>query len=239
MSNTFHGFSMETFEFEGTTAYVVFPDAKANKKLVFKTEYWDAFPEMEIELLKMGFHLVHVTNNTRLANKDDCDRKARFIRYVAEKYELCEKCILVGMSCGGAQAVNFASYYPDLTSSLIIDAPVLNFLDFPGKYDTYEDIWNKEFKAAYPSVKRSDIFKMEDNPINNVQKLIENRFPVIMLYGTEDKTVDYNLNGRLLEEAYENHKDLLTVIPRNCQGHHPHGLLGNSKKVADMIISKI
>ena len=92
---------------------------------------------------------------------------------------------------------------------------------------------------AYPSVKRSDIFKMEDNPINNVQKLIENRFPVIMLYGTEDNTVDYNLNGRLLEDAYENHKDLLTVIPRNYQGHHPHGLLGNSKKVADMIISKI
>ena len=47
----------------------------------------------------------------------------------------------------------------------------------------------------------------------------------------KDLTVDYNLNGRLLEEAYEGNEDLLTVIPRNYQGHHPHGQLGNSKKL--------
>ena len=63
--------------------------------------------------------------------------------------------------------------------------------------------------------------------------------PVIMLYGTEDKTVDYLLNGKLLEEAYCNNQVLLTIIPRNSQGHHPHGLLHKSDELAELVISKL
>ena len=235
----FHGFKCDEFEFEQTTAYVAIPDIEPRNQIVFKTEYWDAFPELEIELLKRGFHVVHVRNHTRLANKSDCDRKARFIEYVSQKYGLDRKCILVGMSCGGAQAVNFASYYPDMVSCLLIDAPVLNFLDFPGRYNQYEQFWENEFKAAYPNVKRPDIFTLPDNTINNVPKLIEKRFPVIMLYGTEDMTVNYYMNGKLLEEAYSDNAELLTVIPRNSQGHHPHGLLGRADELADILMSKI
>lgn len=235
----FHGFCCEEFEFENTSGIVVKPDVKPNNKIVFKTEYWDAFPELETEFIKRGFHLVHVKNENRLANRSNCDLKARFIRYVSEKYSLDCRCILVGMSCGGAQAVNFAAYYPELTSCLFIDAPVLNFLDFPGKYNKYESAWEKEFTKAYPGVKRSDLFTLPDNPINNVPKLIEARLPIVMMYGTEDMTVDYYANGKLLEDAYSENTDLLTVIPRNCQGHHPHGMPSKSDELADLIMSKL
>ena len=236
--NTFFGFQMNKFPFDTTEGIVVIPE-QANGKIVFKTEYWGAFPELEVELVKRGFHLVHLKNKTRLANREDCDRKAKFIEYVAAQYNLCKKCILVGMSCGGAQAVNFAAYYPDLVAELVIDAPVLNFLDFPGRYNEYESIWDNEFKKAYPNVKRSDIFTLKENPINNVPKLIEEKFPVIMLYGTEDKTVDYLLNGKLLEEAYSDNMDLLTIIPRVAQGHHPHGLIYKADYLADVVLSKL
>lgn len=235
----FYGFKCEKIAFEGTDGYVVIPNTTPNKKIVFKTEYWNAFPELEIELLSRGFHLVHIINKTRLANKSDCDRKARFIEFVLKEYSLEPECILVGMSCGGAQAVNFASYYPQYVAALMIDAPVLNFLDFPGRYHKYESYWNKEFKVAYPGVKRSDLFMLEENPINRVPILIKHRFPVIMLYGTEDMTVDYDQNGKLLEDAYSDTPELLTVIPRNFQGHHPHGALDKSKELADIILSKL
>lgn len=238
-NNMFYGYEMEKIEFDGTYGIVVKPKENANGKIVFKTEYWGAFPELEIELLKKGFCLVHLKNKTRFANRDDCDRKAMFIEYVSQKYALDYRCILIGMSCGGAQAVNFAARYPKLVSCMVIDAPVLNFLDFPGKYNRYESIWDEEFTLAYPDVKRSDIFTLEYNPINNVPKLIEARIPVIMLYGTEDMTVDYFSNGKLLEEAYSEHTDLLTVIPRNFQGHHPHGMLNKSNELADIVMSKI
>lgn len=235
----FHEFKYEEFEFENTIGIVVFPSSNSINKIVFKTEYWDAFPQLEIELLKRGFHLVHVKNETRLANKNNCDLKARFIQYVSEKYKLDCKCVLIGMSCGGAQAINFAAFYPELVSCLVIDAPVVNFLDFPGKYNKYESIWEKEFTKAYPNVKRSDIFTLKENPINNVPTLIEKRFPIIMLYGTEDMTVDYYSNGKLLEEAYSKNMELLTIIPRNYQGHHPHGLLDKSENLAELIMTKL
>ncbi len=235
----FYGFQMDEFDFDGTNGIVVMPNGNSNGKVVFKTEYWDAFPELEIEFLKRGYHLIHLNNYTRLANRSDCDRKAKFVEFVTNKYNLNQRCILVGMSCGGAQAINFTSYYPEYVSCLVIDAPVINFLDFPGRYDEYEHIWDREFTVAYPNVKRSDIFTLPDNPINNVKKLIETKLPVIMIYGTEDKTVIYSLNGRLLEEAYSDNMDLLTVIPRKFQGHHPHGLLNKSNELADLVESKI
>lgn len=236
---SFYGFACEEFEFEDTTGIVVSPDSNSNSKIVFKTEYWGAFPELEIELLKRGFHLVYVKNNNRLANRSNCDLKARFIQYVSQKYNLDCKCILVGMSCGGAQAINFAAYHPEFASCLVMDAPVVNFLDFPGKYNKYEDIWDKEFAQAYPNVKRSDLFTLQDNPINNIPKLIENRFPIIMLYGTEDMTVDYFSNGKFIEEAYSENDELLTIIPRSFQGHHPHGLLNKSDELAELILTKL
>ena len=60
-----------------------------------------------------------------------------------------------------------------------------------------------------------------------------------MLYGTEDKTVDYLLNGKLLEEAYSDNMDLLTIIPRVAQGHHPHGLIYKADYLADVVLSKL
>lgn len=68
---------------------------------------------------------------------------------------------------------------------------------------------------------------------------IENRIPIIMLYGTEDCTVDYNKNGRIFADAYKGNEDLLLVIPREMQGHHPHGFFDNPQKLADLIMERI
>lgn len=235
----FFGFDCDKFEYDGTFAFVAKPSVTPNNKIAFKTEYWCAFPELEFELLKRGFHVIHLKTKTRLANKADCERKKNFVDYVTEKYNLEKKCVLVGMSCGGAQAINFTALYPEYVSCMVIDAPVINFLDFPGRYDKYEDIWEKEFTVAYPGVKRNDVFKLEFNPVNKIPEVIKHKIPVIMLYGTEDTTVFYDINGRYLVEAYEGNRDLLTVIKRECQGHHPHGLLGKSDELADLVMTKI
>ena len=84
-----HGFRSESFKFEGYDAIIVFPNTPDEKKhWALKTEYWDAFPEEEIELLNQGFHVAWVDNVTRFATEEDCDRKARFVKFLSEEYSL-------------------------------------------------------------------------------------------------------------------------------------------------------
>lgn len=248
MEERWNGFRCEKFEFEGKSAIIVFPKGETTHgNWLLKTEYWDGFPQTEIEMLKRGFHLAYVQNETRFATVSDCGRKARFVDYVSEKYGLRDKCITVGYSCGGAHAVNFAGYFPEKVCLIFIDAPVLNFCDYPGRLPggKCEAVWENEFIHAYPNITRAGLLNFENHPINRTGALKEAKIPIIMLYGEEDKTVIYEKNGKLLEIEYEACPELLTVIKRPLQGHHPHGFLLNTgsgdifdSKVFDLICEK-
>lgn len=231
MIKNWNGYKCEEFEFEKKNAIIVFPKiAEPCKNWLLKAEYWNGFPQTEIEMLKKGFHLAYIENESRFATFSDCERKSRFVNYIVQKYALRDKCIPVGYSCGGAHAVNFAGYFPDSVCCLFIDAPVLNFCDYPGRLpdEKCENVWKNEFIFAYPNITRAQLLNFSNHPINRTETLKKHKIPIIMLYGTEDNTVNYNLNGKLLELEYENCPQLLTIIPRPLQGHHPHGYLLNT-----------
>ncbi len=236
--NVWFGFRSEEFEFEGMQAAVVFPE-KANEKKFWtiKTEYRDAFPETEIELLKRGWHVCYLQNESRWAPPVDCHRKARFAAYLHENYGLYEKCVPVGMSCGGCHAVNFAGFHPESVACMFIDAPVLNFADHPGNVkDAYrQKVWDTEFTKAYPGIKRHDLLMFDNHPINKAPILIENKIPILLVYGTADIIVDYKQHGQMLEDIYVDHPGLLTIMKRNSEGHHPHGFPMHPEKIADWI----
>ena len=231
-----NGFKIEKFVFEGFEAVIVFPEKEDEKRnWLLKTEYFGAFPEVEIKLIEKGFHLAYVTNISRFATEEDCHRKARFADYLSEKYGLRDRCVPVGMSCGGGHAVNFAGFHPEKVLCMYIDAPVLNFCDFPAR-PRWNDVWENEFVKAYPGIERYKLLGFHNHPLGKTDILIENRIPVLMVYGTEDDTVRYEINGALMEEAYGNHPGLLTVIPIPARGHHPHGMIGDNSPIVKYVI---
>ena len=62
---TFHGFEQKEFTFEGRKAVLVFPpQPEAHGNWLLKTEYWDAFPEIELEMLRRGYHLAYLQNTS-------------------------------------------------------------------------------------------------------------------------------------------------------------------------------
>lgn len=235
-----HGFFAETFLFEGKKAEIVIPkEPDRDRNWLFKMEYWDAFPAREIDLLNRGFHLVYLENETRFATREDCDRKARFCDYLAERYGLRNVCVPVGLSCGGAHAVNFAGFYPEKVACLYLDAPVLNFCDYPGRYDDRETetVWETEFVKAYPGITRSTLLDSSWHPIKRAKELVRRKIPVVMLYGTQDTTVSFNQNGRLLIDAYAGEPSLMLAVPRMLQGHHPHGEIQDPECIIFFIIN--
>jgi len=214
-----NGLELERFTFEERDALIVFPEeGTANGRLVLKSEYWNAFPDTEVALVKLGFHLCFIKNVNRWGTEDVIDTQARFVRFVAEKYGLQQKVVPVGMSCGGLIATKFAAKYPELVSCLYIDAPLLDLRTDGNEPSTLELLK----VLGYANISELDnYFEM---PIHKIPLLVENKIPVIMVVGDSDIIVPYECNGALLEKAYREAGLEIEVYSKPGCGHHPHGL---------------
>jgi len=219
-----NGFKRIDFEFEGREAILIFPEkANENKNWLFKTEYFHAFPGFEIEMVKRGWHLAFIKNITRWCLDEDLDLKKRFAEYLSETYGLYKKCIPVGMSCGGLIGSKFAAKYPECVSALYLDAPVLNLLSCPAGIGKAGDSMLEEFKNA-TGMSMSELICYREHPIDKMHLLLENKIPVMLVYGDSDDVVPYEENGAILAKYYRENGGNITVIGKKGCGHHPHGL---------------
>lgn len=229
MSETlWNGFKRIDFTFEGRPAIFVFPkEANESKNWLFKTEYFDAFPEFEIEMLKRGWHLAYIKNITRWCLEEDIDLKKRFCEFLILEYGLYEKCIPVGMSCGGMFACKFAAKYPECVSALYLDAPVMNLLSCPAGLGRADDKMFPEFMQA-TGMGLTQLISYRDHPIDKMHLLLKENIPVLLVYGDADEIVPYDENGALLEKYYRENGGEVIAIGKRGGGHHPHGLADNT-----------
>ncbi len=222
------GYKRIDFTFEGRGAVLVFPNKPNEKKnWLLKTEYFEAFQGFELQMLERGWHLAFLTNKTRWCLDEDLDIKKRFVTYLAETYGLYEKCFPVGMSCGGMIAVKFAAKYPECVSALYLDAPVMNLLSCPAGLGKAGEIVPRVMLGEFMDATNMDMSQLigyREHPIDKMHLLLQNRIPIILVYGDADDIVPYEENGAILEKYYrDNGGTIITVGKAGC-AHHPHGL---------------
>ena len=223
-----NGFRRVDFVFEDMPAVLVFPDEpNGDKNWLLKTEYFEAFPDFQIQMLRRGWHLAYVKNVTRWCLEEDLDRKKRFATYLHEEFGLYEKCVPVGMSCGGLIGSKFAAKYPECVSALSLDAPVLNFLSCPAGLGVGGKSLMQEFVDA-TGMDLPQLICYREHPIDKMHLLLQNKIPVCMVYGDVDDVVPYTENGALLEKYYKEKGGEITVVGKPGCGHHPHGLPDNT-----------
>ena len=127
-----NGYRRLDFTVAGREAILIFPNQpRPDGKWLLKTEYFGAFPNFELQMLERGYYLAHIKNITRWCLPEDTDAKAELGDYLMKNYGLAKKCVPVGMSCGGMQAVYYAAKYPDRVGAVYLDAPVMNLLSCP------------------------------------------------------------------------------------------------------------
>jgi len=229
MMFSFDEYRQEEFLFEDHQAVVVFPNQPDEKhSVVQKMEYWGAFPETERMMLAHGYHLIFVANDNRWGTEIDLDRKARFLKYVSEKYGLENKCVSYGQSCGGLFSIKFAARFPELTYAIYADAPVLNYMSCPCGFGIGECLAKE--KGDYSEILKalgltmSELICYRDMPMDHLQDLIDHQIPVVLVAGDSDHVVPYIENGILLENAYKKAGLPLEVYIKPGCDHHPHGL---------------
>ena len=216
----YHGFKRLDFEFQGREAVLVFPNEenKTNKWMI-KTEYFDAFPELEVAMLGRGYHLAYLKNNNRWGTDDDATAKRDLAEYLASEYGLSRRAVCIGMSCGGWEAVAFAALYPSYVSLLYLDAPLLSFY---GLCEPYQTQWIEEHRRARGYVLPGLRFTDTTLPIYRLKTLTDNRLPVALVYGGADKVVEPKLNAEALRDFYEAEGAPIKVWCKPECDHHPH-----------------
>ncbi len=222
------GFKKLDFRFNGRNAILVCPDTPHPEgRWLLKTEYFGAFPAFEIEMLKRGYHVAHVSNITRWHVEADTDMRAEFCEFLRREFGLNAKCVPVGMSCGGMQGVYFAAKYPQYVSVLYLDAPVMNYLSCPFAVGRGGNSMQEEF-IRDKKMTLSELLNFRDHPIDRAPRLIENQIPVALICGDSDTVVPYAENGKFLSEMYrKSGLPFFEVLKPGCD-HHPHGLEDNS-----------
>ena len=224
-----NGYERLDFTFEGRNAIVVLPKTRDPKnRWMFKTEYFGAFPSFELEMLSRGWGLAHLQNITRWCLPEDTDVKPRFCELLQQEFGFSPKCLPVGMSCGGMQAVYFAAKYPQYVAALYLDAPVLNLLscpcgiglgsENPSRERMYQEFVQKTGRTI------TDLINDRNQPFDHIGELIEHKIPAFLVCGDVDKVVPYPENGVHLAKAYRKSDVAFEeILKRGCD-HHPHGL---------------
>lgn len=235
---TWNGFKKISFNFYGREAILVFPkDENKTDKWLLKTEYFGAFPGFEIKMLENGWHLAYVANKTRWCLEEDIDLKKRFADFLSKEYELCKKCVPVGMSCGGLIGIKFAAKYPQYVSAMYIDAPVVNLLSCPAALGVGTSKTLPEFIEA-TGMTLSELISYREHPMDKMSYLTDNDIPIALVYGTADTEVPYCENGAILEKHYRESNGRILVISKEGCGHHPHGL-DDPTLIVDFILRNI
>lgn len=228
-----NGYRRLDFTFLEHPAILVCPNnPREDKKWLFKTEYFGAFPAFELAMLERGYYVVHIKNTTRWCLPEDTERQASFGAFLQAEFGLAKTCMPVGMSCGGMQAVYLAAKHPHLVSALYLDAPVLNLLSCPcsvgrengGKM--YEEFVNATGRTV------TTLINDRNHPIDYADKLIEYRIPLALICGEADTVVPYLENGAVLAQKYRaSDVPFMEVVKPDCD-HHPHGLTSQDALIA-------
>jgi len=222
-------FKQKTIWLEGYETIITFPQkGTANGKWALKAEYHRAFPEVQTELLKQGYHVAYVKNKTRWHVPEDTEAKARLAVYMHEELGLNQKCVVIGMSCGGMQGIYFAAAYPQYVSCMFLDAPVINlipcFLKREGSPDL-DDLWEEFSKAT--GMDEITLYSYRNHPMDRIPDLMEHDIPIVLVCGDEDKNCPYEVHGKILNDLYKaNGCTIETILKKG--GHHPHGLPDNT-----------
>ncbi len=223
----FSDYEICEFEFEGKHAIVVLADEDVRTdKWLLKTEYFGAFPAFELEMLAEGYNVAHVDNTTRWCLSEDTERQAAFCRYLHDRFGFCERCVPVGMSCGGMQAIYLAAAHPEVVAAMFLDAPVINFLSCPAGLGIGNPLSMEEFTHA-TGMTRSDLLSYRNHPLDRFDDLPRD-LPILLACGDADDIVPYEENGALLAEYAARNGLSLELYMKPGVGHHPHCLPDNT-----------
>lgn len=224
MQNSYHGYPRSEFSVNGLQAVLVAPHSPApNRPWIWRTEFFDHRPELDLALLAKGFHLAYLDLQNGYGSPGALEQYSHFYRQMVNEHGLHRKVVLEGFSRGGLSAYNWASANPDKVMAIYADAPVCDFRSWPYRRPEAAEDWKRLVKEyGFPS--EEDALSYQFGPLGKLEPLSKARVPLIHVVGQADEVVPVSANTDILEREYRRLGGLIKVIRKEGVGHHPHSL---------------
>ncbi len=226
MAATWEGYRSEKFVLEGRDCIVVQPEAPMRSNpWIWRTEFFGAFPALDLDLLKAGFRVAYINVENMYGAPIGMRYMDGFYDHMVRAFGLSPRCVLEGFSRGGLFALNWAALNPQSVACLYLDAPVCDFKSWPGgrgRAKGSADDWQR-LKQVY-GLTEAQALAYPSNPVDSLASIAAARIPIIAVYGDADEDLPPEENILLLRERYLALGGDITVIAKPGIGHHPHSL---------------
>ena len=225
-SGQWKGFPCDFYDFAGHQGCVVKPKtACEGSPWTWTVQWWDAFvPGTCVpQLIAKGYHHTWIDMyGSRTFSDGDLKLMADWQAFIVRKYGLAPKANLLGLSWGGFFSTRYAAKYPNNIAKIYYDNPLMNFDLFR---DT-EEARMKEIGKKWAGSKPADGVWANDPrmPVNLSAPIAQAKIPVLLLYGTDDKTCPPQTNCLCFVERFQAAGGKVTIVKREGSGHHPHGV---------------
>lgn len=225
-SSTWSGFELLSFKHRGWTGRLALPESPApGKPWIWRSLFWDAWPEFDIAMLKLGWHVGFIDNIGLYGCLERMGHIDEFYYAMVERLGLSAMPCLEGFSRGGLTAFNWAAANPTKLLCVYADNPVCDVRSWPGGKGAGKGApaeWDECLKVFGMTDAESASFK--GNPIDRAGAIARFGIPVIMVCGDSDEVVPFEENGKIMEERLTAAGGRCEVIMKKGFGHHPHSL---------------
>ena len=202
---SFHGFAQFEFQVQGARCREVTPkNAAPGKPWIWRARFWGHQPQLDIALLKRGWHVAYCEVGNLFGNPKAVARWDQFYRHLTTQHNFNKRPVLEGMSRGGLIIYNWAKANPTKVLCIYGDAPVCDIKSWPGgkgKGKGHVRTWRACLAAYGLNEKQAVAFR--GNPIDGLAPLAKAGVPLIHVVGDADKVVPVAENTAIIEERYK------------------------------------
>ncbi|MEI8012841.1 MAG: hypothetical protein WCI27_10265, partial [Candidatus Omnitrophota bacterium] len=126
------GYDCYKFDYDGRKCTVIAPKKIASgKPWIWRAEFFDLRPEIEIALLSKGYHLVYMDVGGLFGSPKAVSHWNALYKYLTEEQGFAKKPVLEGISRGGLMIYNWGIANPDKVACIYADAAVCDFKSWP------------------------------------------------------------------------------------------------------------
>ena len=210
------------FRLNGRESLVVRPNNPLHgNPTVWRCEYFEAFDSADKALLERGWHICYHKASFMYGSPTAVEYFHEFYEFAKQTFNLSPKPVLFGFSVGGLYAVNYAAAYPNEVGALYLDAPVLDFHDWPCRPELRDNVWWRDCMKWYGLCEET-LDSYAAIPLNKAKAVA--RIPIIIVAGLADTTVLWEKNGAPFAKKLEALGADFAVITKPDCDHHPHSL---------------